>query len=117
MIELNEGKAMKRLALSILVFGVFVPVAGAQQSPPTNTSLPLQARPALVQRLETVSDRIQATPLYMAVLGHECPQGWTPRKTTDGKTLYVPLGLLVDEDGTPQTPYTLLVACVKGDKD
>lgn len=76
-------------------------------------ALPVDARPALSQRIGPVASWLEHEPKNIAVLGHECPDGWTARKTADGKTLYVPLGLLVDETGAPRTSYTLLVACVR----
>ena len=77
-------------------------------------ALPVDARPALSQRIGPVFSWLEHEPQSIAVLGHECPEGWTVRKTADGKKkLYVPLGLLVDETGAPRTSYTLLVACVR----
>ena len=76
-------------------------------------ALPVDARPALSQRIGPVASWLEHEPKNIAVLGHECPDGWTARKTADGKMLYVPLGLLVDETGAPRTSYTLLVACVR----
>lgn len=75
--------------------------------------IPLHARPALLQRLETVEHRIQDAPQSLAVLGDECPDGWEPRTAPNGELLYVPLGLLVNAAGEARAPYTLLVACTK----
>lgn len=87
-------------------------VVGSPNSPDIQL-LPIDARPALSQHLEPVADRLRNAPENIAVLGGECPDGWAPRTTADGKKLYVPLGLLVDESGTPRTSFTLLVACAK----
>lgn len=79
----------------------------------TTIDIPLHARPALLQRLETVEHRIQDAPDSLAVLGDECPDGWEPRTAPNGELLYVPLGLLVNAAGEARGPYTLLVACTK----
>ena len=73
----------------------------------------IEDRPALLQQIQLVSEGVQEASHSMAVLGSECPDGWVARRSKAGKILYVPLGLLVDDTGTPQTTYTLLVACTK----
>lgn len=88
-------------------------VLGSPDAPEVE-DLPIEILPALYQRLEPLAVRLRSDPLSIAVFGHKCPDGWTPRMTANGKSrLYVPFGMLVDKGGEPRTPYTPLLACEK----
>ena len=74
----------------------------------------------LVQRAVPASEDVPlAAGAIVPVTGHECPPGWS-QVIVDGEPLYFPLGMLVDEDGSPitdeaklYTGFTLLLACEK----
>ena len=72
----------------------------------------------LVQRFEAIEGRAgskHGLPKGAVVpMSEECPDGWSPYLDADGRPLFFPFGLIVDEEGNPHVAsYALLRACEK----